>query len=95
MRQGRTDAWIAHKLDIGIDELTRFKSEHQLDEDEASSLRPADPLSVEAPEVRAEEPDDEDEEDEAEDPRPPRRQRESAAGAAAAVSRVAVSLARP
>jgi len=77
VRQGRTDAWIAHKLDIAVDELTRFKSEHQLDEDEGSSLRPADPLSVEAPEPRAEEPEDEDEEDDAEDPRPPRRDRES------------------
>ncbi len=76
MRQGRTDAWIAHKLDIGVDELTRFKGEHQLDEDEGSSLRPADPLSVEAPEPRAEEPEEDDEED-AEDPRPPRRERES------------------
>lgn len=75
MRQGRTDAWIAHKLDIGIDELSRFKREHQLDEDEATRLAPADPLSVEAPEPTAEEPEDDDE-DEEED-RPARRPRES------------------
>jgi len=75
VRQGRTDAWIAHKLDIGVDELSRFKREHQLDDDGASRLRPADPLSVEAPEPAAEGPDDEEDEDE-EDERPARRPRE-------------------
>jgi hypothetical protein len=73
VRQGRTDAWIAHKLDIGVGELTRFKREHQLDDDDTSSLRPADPLSVEAPEPAVHGP-DEDEEDE---DRPPRRERDS------------------
>ena len=82
VRQGRTDAWIAHKLDIGIDELTRFKREHQLDDDDTSRLRPADPLSVPPPEPAAEEPEDEDEEedeaDAAEDSdRAPRRARET------------------
>jgi hypothetical protein len=77
VRQGRTDAWIAHKLDIGIDELSRFKREHQLDEDEAIRLAPADPLSVEAPEPRAEEPEREEEAEEEEDDRPARRPRES------------------
>jgi hypothetical protein len=73
VRQGRTDAWIAHKLDIGVGELTRFKREHQLDDDDTSSLRPADPLSVEAPEPAVHGP-DEDEEDE---DRPPSRERDS------------------
>ncbi len=78
MRQGRTDAWIAHKLDIGVDDLTRFKREHQLEEDDTSPLRPADPLSVEAPEPAAEGPDEEDEPEPDEDEdRPPRRARES------------------
>lgn len=79
VRQGRTDAWIAHKLDIGIDELTRFKREHQLDEGEATRLAPADPLSVPAPEPAAEVPedDDEDEEPEEDGDRPARRPRES------------------
>jgi hypothetical protein len=76
VRQGRTDAWIAHKLDINVDELTRFKQEHQLDDDDSSPLRPADPLSVPAPEPAAEEPADEDEADEDEDEeRPARRER--------------------
>jgi hypothetical protein len=77
VRQGRTDAWIAHKLDIGVDELTRFKREHQLDEDEATRLAPADPLSVEAPEPSAEEPEDDEEAEDEEDARPARRPRES------------------
>src|SRR5215210_3515314 len=80
VRQGRTDAWIAHKLDIGVDELSRFKREHQLDEDEASPMRPADPLSVEAPEPAAAQSDDDEDEDEAEEdrderPSPRRRSR--------------------
>jgi hypothetical protein len=86
VRQGRTDAWIAHKLDIGVDELARFKREHALAEgDEGSRARPADPLSVPPPEPRWEvfEEDDEEEEEpeaeEAEDREParPRRSRRS------------------
>jgi hypothetical protein len=65
VRQGRTDAWIAHKIDVSIDELTRFKREHDLEGEETAPLRPADPLSVPAPDLLAEEPEDEeDEEDE-------------------------------
>ncbi len=78
MRQGRTDAWIAHKLDIGVGDLARFKREHQLEQEEGTALKPADPLSVEAPEFsEIEEEEDEEEEDEQEeeveeDERPPR-----------------------
>jgi hypothetical protein len=77
VRQGRTDAWIAHKLDIGVDDLARFKREHQLDEDETSSLKPADPLSVEAPEpsYEIEEEEEEEEDEDAEDARPRSRER--------------------
>jgi hypothetical protein len=71
VRQGRTDAWIAHKLDVSIDELARFKREHELDGgSEQSRARPADPLSVPPPEPRStnfEEPDDTDEEAEEEE----------------------------
>jgi hypothetical protein len=83
VRQGRTDAWIAHTLDISIDDLARFKREHQLEAEEGSPLRPADPLSVPPPEFAADDPDDEDEEldeedevedDEAEEAAPRRRQ---------------------
>ena len=73
MRQGRTDAWIAHTLDISIDDLTRFKREHDLVGEETSTLRPADPLSVPPPEPSAL--DDADEEEEDEDERPRREPR--------------------
>ena len=68
VRQGRTDAWIAHKLDVSIEQLERFKRDHDLVGDGAAPGRPADPLSVppidffEADEVE-EEPEDEDEDE--------------------------------
>jgi hypothetical protein len=64
VRQGRTDAWIAHKLDVSIDQLARFKRDHGLAEGATAPARPADPLSVPPPEPESEpEPgaDDEDE----------------------------------
>ena len=82
VRQGRTDAWIAHKLDVGVDELARFKREHDLEggEEGTRAARPADPLSVPAPEPRAEEPDEEPEseddvEDDADEGERPQRER--------------------
>jgi hypothetical protein len=30
VRQGRTDAWIAHKLDISVEQLEQFKRNHEL-----------------------------------------------------------------
>ena len=51
MRQGRTDAWIAHKLDVTIEQLERFKREHHLEDNGTSPGRPADPLSVPPPEA--------------------------------------------
>ena len=50
VRQGRTNAWIAHQLDITIDQLERFKREHELEGTAQSTQRPADPLSVPPPE---------------------------------------------
>jgi len=85
VRQGRTDAWIAHKLDVSVDELTRFKREHALEGgDEGTRSRPADPLSVPPPEPRAVEFADiepeavveaEEEEEEEEEAPEPRRER--------------------
>lgn len=40
LRQGRTDAWIAHKLDISVEDLQQFKREHQLDGEQPPSLAP-------------------------------------------------------
>jgi hypothetical protein len=77
VRQGRTDAWIAHKLDVSVDELARFKRDHDLEADgDGGRARPADPLSVPAPEPMAEEPEELDEPEEPEEDeleREPRR----------------------
>jgi hypothetical protein len=51
VRQGRTDAWIAHKLDVSSEQLERFKRDHDLEGEEAAPGRPADPLSVPPPEL--------------------------------------------
>jgi hypothetical protein len=79
VRQGRTDAWIAHKLDISVDELGRFKREHDLQGgDEGARARPADPLSVPAPEpplTDFAEPEEEEEAEEAAEEREPARAR--------------------
>jgi hypothetical protein len=66
VRQGRTDAWIAHKLDVSIEQLERFKRDHDLEGDGGAVNRPADPLSVPPPDL-FEEPDEPDEEDEEEE----------------------------
>jgi hypothetical protein len=65
VRQGRTDAWIAHKLDVSIEQLERFKRDHDLLGEGAAPGRPADPLSVPPPEADSylEEVEEEDEEE--------------------------------
>src|SRR4051812_50165295 len=30
VRQGRTDAWIAHQLDVSVKDIDSFKREHEL-----------------------------------------------------------------
>ena len=67
VRQGRTDAWIAHKLDVSIDQLERFKRDHDLMGEGAAPGRPADPLSVPPPELDLYETSEEEEEEEEED----------------------------
>ena len=37
VQQGRTDAWIAHQLDVSVGELVSFKREHELAPPEAES----------------------------------------------------------
>jgi hypothetical protein len=46
VRQGRTDAWIAHKLDISVEQLEQFKRDHRLD----SEPEPAEAAPVDATE---------------------------------------------
>jgi len=65
VRQGRTDPWIAHKLDISVEELERFKRDHHLTGDPA----PAPELpSVDLFPARADEPKDDLDELEEEEP---------------------------
>jgi hypothetical protein len=33
VRQGRTDAWIAHQLEVTVQQIQAFRREHDLDED--------------------------------------------------------------
>jgi hypothetical protein len=78
VRQGRTDAWIAHKIDVSVDELARFKREHDLEGgDEGPRGRPADAMSVPPPEPRSEDFDEpeEEEEDEEDAAQPAERER--------------------
>ena len=36
MRQGRTDAWIAHQLEVTVQQIQAFRREHSLDEGQAA-----------------------------------------------------------
>jgi hypothetical protein len=36
VRQGRTDAWIAHQLDVSVKDISAFKREHELEPGEAA-----------------------------------------------------------
>src|SRR3954453_14714853 len=36
VRQGRTDAWIAHQLDVSVGDIRSFKREHELVPDESA-----------------------------------------------------------
>jgi len=70
VRQGRTDAWIAHQLEVSTSELREFRKQHGFTPDEEDSasgevdLR--DEIEAEIEAAAAEEP-DEDEESESED----------------------------
>jgi hypothetical protein len=68
VRQGRTDAWISHQLDVSIEQLERFKREHDLAEAEQVAGPAVDPLSIPVPEPGDFEfGDDEDDEEEEEE----------------------------
>lgn len=36
VRQGRTDAWVAHQLDVSVKDISAFKREHELEAGEGS-----------------------------------------------------------
>jgi hypothetical protein len=54
VRQGRTDAWIAHQLDVAARDITSFKREHDLAPDETATNGESDMFG---PRVEADEPD--------------------------------------
>jgi hypothetical protein len=65
VRQGRTDAWIAHQLDIPASELREFRRRHELaPEEEAGDLELRDEIEAEIEAATAEEAAREDEDDE-------------------------------
>jgi hypothetical protein len=72
VRQGRTDAWIAHQLEISAGELRDFRNQHGLtpdDEDSGSSevdLRDEIEAEIEAATVEEEALDEDDEDEDAE-----------------------------
>ena len=55
MRQGRTDAWIAHQLDVSVGDIRAFKREHELAPAEAGEGETFVPgTEAEEPDLRAE-----------------------------------------
>jgi hypothetical protein len=71
VREGRTDAWIAHQLEIPAAELRDFRRRHGLspdtEPDEADDLRDEIEAEVEAATLAADDEEDEDEDEEDED----------------------------
>lgn len=90
VRQGRTDAWIAHQLEVSTSELREFRKQHGFtpDEDDAASgevdLRDEIEAEIEAAAAAEEaEPDEEEPEDEGEESaeeKPRRRRRRGRRG---------------
>jgi hypothetical protein len=55
VRQGRTDAWIAHQLDASVGDIRAFKREHELTQAEAGEGETFVPgTEAEEPDLRAE-----------------------------------------
>jgi hypothetical protein len=91
VRQGRTDAWIAHQLEVSVSDIRAFKREHELVPDEAGAdgddvfapgsageeldLRAEDDALVAAALEAEQEEDVEDEETEDDEEKPRRRRR--------------------
>src|SRR5215467_2386815 len=71
VRQGRTDAWIAHQLEVSTSELREFRKQHGFTPDEEDSasgevdLR--DEIEAEIEAAAAEEPEEEEEPESEED----------------------------
>jgi len=71
VRQGRTDAWIAHQLEVSASELRDFRRQHGLapdDEDAAAEVDLRDEIEAEIEAATAAESEEEEEEEEEEGP---------------------------
>jgi hypothetical protein len=69
VRQGRTDAWIAHQLEVSAAELRQFREQHDLAAEEEFAAATVEEAAEEEEEpVEAEEP-EEGEEEEGEEPK--------------------------
>jgi hypothetical protein len=96
VRQGRTDAWIAHQLDVSVPDIKGFKREHDLAPD-ADNGDEATGAATDEPDLRAEddalvaaaleaeaeeepEPDEEEAADSDDDEEAPRRRRRGRRG---------------
>jgi hypothetical protein len=70
VRQGRTDAWIAHQLEVSTSELREFRKQHGFTPDEEDSasgeIDLRDEIEAEIEAAAAEEPDEEEDEPELE-----------------------------
>src|ERR1700694_2702355 len=90
VRQGRTDAWIAHQLEVTVQQIQAFKREQGLepngesegaapmaDYDDEIDLRAEDDalIAAELDAAEAEQPDEEDDEAEDDEEKPGRRRR--------------------
>jgi len=54
VRQGRTDAWIAHQLEVSVRDIVQFKREHELAPAEAPEGDAPGPVIEEELDLRAE-----------------------------------------
>jgi hypothetical protein len=90
VRQGRTDAWIAHQLEVSVGDIRSFKREHELVPGEGPSEGDDGPAGAEELDLRAEddalvaaaleaeageEVDEDEDEDEDDEDKPKRRRR--------------------
>jgi hypothetical protein len=91
VRQGRTDAWIAHQLEVTVQQIQSFKREHELEDDQSPErvgtvagdyddeidLRAEDDalIAAELEAAEAEQAEEEDEDEDDDEERPSRRRR--------------------
>lgn len=87
VRQGRTDAWIAHQLDVSASELREFRRRHELspEDEDTGEVELRDEIEAEIEALSEAEEEEEPAEEESEEPEPEgeggeRREGESGGG---------------